>query len=81
MAADQKYYEKLSRSESKFRKYEVVFLTDVKHYLPQDFYAVGRDGSHLFKLRPEFTQDEDYEEIMFHGGSLAGALSRVKVPT
>ena len=81
MAADQKFYEKLSRSENKYRKYDVCFLTAINHFLPQDFYGFTKTSTNRNRLRPEMLQDEEYDDILLNGGDLNAILSRVKVPT
>jgi hypothetical protein len=81
VAADQKFYEKLSRSENKYRKYDVCFLTNINHFLPQDFHGFSRAATNRHRLRPEMLQDEEYDDLLLNGGDLNTVLSRVKVPT
>ena len=52
---------------------------DVHHFLPQDFYGIGRDGSQNFHLRSELVCDDDYENMLLTGGNISAAANRVKV--
>jgi hypothetical protein len=56
-------------------------LTDINHFLPQDFFGFNKIGSNINRVRAEIVQDEEYDEFLFNGGNLNMVLSRVKVPT
>lgn len=59
----------------------MCFLTNINHFLPQDFYGFTRGTNNHHRLRPEIIQDEEYDDLLLNGGDLNTVLSRVKVPT
>jgi hypothetical protein len=59
----------------------VCFLTNINHYLPQDFHGFTRTNTNKNRLRAEMLQDEEYDDLLLNGGDLNAVLSRVKVPT
>ena len=42
LAADQRWFEQLAKSENKPQKFDLCFLTEIRHFLPQDLYGAGR---------------------------------------